>query len=265
MATGNPLIKKIRKRIISFGAKFYPAPAVGTANLKNREQWLEKTLQKIPNGKKILDAGAGELQYKKFCNHLKYVSQDFAQYTGEGDAGLQTNTWDNSKLDIISDITAIPVKGNSFGAIMCIEVFEHLPDPIAALREFSRILCPGGTLVVTVPVSSLTHFAPFYFYNGFSRYFFEKFLKEEGFDLMELTYNGNYFEYLVQEILRIEYVAHRYIKQVPKLGIMDEFAVQKILNRLEKLSDVGEKSTDLLSFGLQVVAKKNALKRDKNR
>ena len=37
---------------------------------------------------------------------LDYVSQDFAQYDGEGDTiGLQTGTWDQAQLDIISDIT----------------------------------------------------------------------------------------------------------------------------------------------------------------
>ena len=31
-------------------------------------------------------------------------------------------------LDIISDITSIPVSDNTFDAVMCIEVFEHLPN-----------------------------------------------------------------------------------------------------------------------------------------
>ena len=63
---------------------------VGKNNLSTREAWLENTLKKIPPGKRILDAGAGELQYKKFCAHLDYVSQDFGQYDGGGDhSGFQ--------------------------------------------------------------------------------------------------------------------------------------------------------------------------------
>jgi len=81
----------------------------GTQNQAGREAWLEKTLQCVPAGSRILDAGAGELQYKRFCAHLKYVSQDFAQYDGQGDGtGLQTGAWQNDRLDIISDITQIP-------------------------------------------------------------------------------------------------------------------------------------------------------------
>jgi SAM-dependent methyltransferase len=119
----------------------HPASSVGKSNISNRERWLKKTLRKIPKGKKILDAGAGELQYKKYCEHLKYTSQDFAEYNGEGNtSGLQMGSWDNTKLDIVSDITSIPVANASFDAIMCVEVFEHIPKPIDAIKEFSRIL-----------------------------------------------------------------------------------------------------------------------------
>ena len=86
-----------------------------------------------------------ETQIQFMEAHLEYVSQDFGQYDGKGDdKGLQTKKWDNTKLDIVSDITDIPVPDSSFDAIMCIEVFEHIPYPISALEEFSRILKRGG-------------------------------------------------------------------------------------------------------------------------
>jgi len=81
---------------------------VGTTNESERVKWIEETLKKIPAGLTILDAGAGESQFKKFCDHLKYIAQDFGQYSGEGNVGLQTGTWDNTKLDIVSDILSIP-------------------------------------------------------------------------------------------------------------------------------------------------------------
>lgn len=117
----------------------------GRKNKSTRDAWLEKVLGQIPDGSKILDAGAGELQYKKYCDHLEYVSQDFGQYDGKGDSiGLQkTQGWDNTKLDIVSDITNIPVSDASFDAVMCIEVLEHIPEPILAIKEFYRILRGG--------------------------------------------------------------------------------------------------------------------------
>src|SRR5580692_2586535 len=123
--------------------------------------WVRTELQSLPRGIRLLDAGAGEQQYKKFCQHLHYVSQDFGQYNGKGDQrGLQTGSWSYSGIDIVSDITDIPEPDASFDAILCTEVFEHIPDPLRALDEFRRILKPGGTLILTAPFASLVHFAP---------------------------------------------------------------------------------------------------------
>ena len=144
---------------------------VGTTNEFERIKWIESSLKKIPAGLTLLDAGAGESQFKKFCGHLKYIAQDFAQYDGSGDIGIQTGTWDNTRLDIVSDITSIPLPDQSVDAIMCTEVFEHIPNPVLAIKEFSRLVKPGGYLLITAPFASLTHFAPYHFASGFSRFF----------------------------------------------------------------------------------------------
>ena len=232
-------------------------PTVGTLNWSTREAWLESRIKGVPKGKKILDAGAGELQYKKFCKHLKYISQDFGQYDGTGNAeGLQMETWDNSKLDIVSDIADIPVKDRSFDAIMCIEVFEHIPHPNEAVKEFSRILKKGGRLILTTPVSSITHFAPYYFYNGYSRYYFEKLLPENGFKIKEIAYNGNFFEYVAQELRRIEDIGGRYAKPYTPLTPEENEARQILLRKLQELSSHDSGSSELLSLGIMVVAER---------
>lgn len=46
------------------------------------------------------------------------------------------------------DATALPFPDDSVDAITCERVFQHLPDPEAAVREFARVLRPGGRVVV---------------------------------------------------------------------------------------------------------------------
>lgn len=227
---------------------------VGTTNESERVAWIEKTLKKIPAGLTILDAGAGECQFKKFCSHLKYVSQDFAQYTGTGDVGLHTGTWDNSRLDIVSDITCIPRPDKSFDAIMCTEVFEHVPDPVAALKELNRLLKPGGYLLITAPFASITHFAPYHFATGFNRFFYEHHLKEMNYNFEDLQMNGNYFEYVGQELRRVKRVGKEYAGE--KIGLIDKVLIHLNLLILQRLSKKGNRSNELLSYGVHVFAVK---------
>lgn len=226
---------------------------VGTRNAATREDWLERVLRDIPEGSRLLDAGAGEQQFRKYCGHLRYVSQDFAQYDPTQLAtGLQMPTWDYGKLDIICDINAIPEPDCSFDAILCTEVFEHLPDPIQALGEFARLLRPGGTLILTAPFCSLTHFAPFHFYSGFSRYFYETHLPRHGFEIVELEPNGNFFEYLAQEINRVESVAAKYCQE--QIQDWERWALRALLDMLERFSERDTHSDELLNFGYHVLA-----------
>ncbi len=226
-------------------------------NQRKRDEWIKSKLSKLKPNIKILDAGAGKLRYKRFCSHLDYTSQDFGKYNGEGDGkGLQTKNWDTSRLDIISDICEIPEKDSSFDVILCAEVLEHLPNPIKALQEFSRLLKKGGQLILTAPICSLTHFAPFYFYNGFSNYFYEKHLKENGFIIKELTYNGNWFDYISRELYRGEYIIERYTHV--------NFITRKILSLIMRFlslllifcSKKDSGSHETLSFGILVVGEK---------
>jgi len=173
-------------------------------NDENRQAWLKKTLVTIPEGARILDAGAGELRNKPLCNHLRYVSQDFNQYDGSGDGkGFHTSKWDTSGINIVSDILSIPEPDSSFDAILCSEVLEHLPEPMKVLDEFRRLLKPGGRLILTAPFLSLVHFAPHHYCSGFSRYWYEYHLPERDFIIRELSPNGDWFALCQQELMRL--------------------------------------------------------------
>lgn len=231
---------------------------VGTQNELVRQQWVIDKLNQLPPSFRLLDAGAGEQQYRKCCEHLQYVSQDFAQYDGVGNnSGLQTGQWNNSNLDIISDITNIPEKDASFDVILCTEVFEHLPNPILAIKEFSRLLKDGGQLIITAPFCSLTHFAPFHFYSGFNRYFYQRNLAEHNFEIVELEANGNYFEYIAQEARRVSSISEQYLSAKP--NFLEKLALTVMLNMLNRFSRADSQTNELLNYGFHVRAIKKAV------
>lgn len=229
---------------------------VGTRNKEVRDLWLEKTLKTLPQDSSILDAGAGELRYKPLCAHLKYTSQDFAQYDGKGNGkGLQSGDFDNAKIDIVSDIISIPVEAASYDSIMCVEVFEHIPYPLEAIREFNRILKPKGKLVLTAPFSSFTHMAPYHFYTGFTRYFYEKLLIENNFKILELSFNGSFFEFLAQELRRLPEMITKYNPE-GELSKLDFTHVNYILENLEEFSGLDSGSNEFACFGIHILAEK---------
>lgn len=219
-------------------------------NDEARQIWLSTVLKRIENGSRLLDAGAGELRNRSLCEHLDYVAQDFNQYEGSDNGhGLHGNSWDTSGIDIVCDITNIPEPDGSFDVVPCSEVLEHVPNPESALDELARLPRPGGKLILTAPFASLTHFAPYHFCTGFSRYWYEHHLNARNFRIQELSPNGDWFAYCRQEVLRLGRAARRYGDWSWPLAYL-----LGVLGALYFCIRGGRDASDLACFGWHVVA-----------
>jgi 2-polyprenyl-3-methyl-5-hydroxy-6-metoxy-1,4-benzoquinol methylase len=45
----------------------------------------------------------------------------------------------------------LPYRDNEFAYVVCLEGLEHIENPHQAIREFARLLSPGGHLIVSTP------------------------------------------------------------------------------------------------------------------
>lgn len=163
-------------------------------NVHNRDQFIADMAKQVAPGALVLDAGAGPCRYKPLFRHCAYKSQDFAKYEGDNHVYGQ--------LDYIGDITNIPVSDGYFDCVLCTEVLEHVPEPERAIREFARILRPGGKLILTAPLMSGIHMAPYHFFGGFTPHWYQTVLPLHGFLVERCTPNGGFFKLYGQESQR---------------------------------------------------------------
>ncbi len=228
-------------------------------NHQARENWIAKTLRALPDGSSLLDVGAGECAYKPFCSHLDYLAQDIAEYDGTGDgSGLHTGKWDTSKLDFVCDLYDIP-EDREFDTVFCSEVLEHVIDPVRAVEKMARLTKPGGQVIITAPFNSITHFAPYHYCTGFSQYFYRLHFERLGFEIVELTANGGYFDVMDQELGRVSRTRRQFGAWIPEPVTFILMQLARLNARLLAAFDgdrMARRSSELQCMGWFVVARK---------
>jgi SAM-dependent methyltransferase len=78
-----------------------------------------------------------------------FLTDAVASYLGSG-----------CPLDFLADAGALPVPDDTLDYLCSSHVMEHLPNPIAALCEWHRVLRPGGYLYLVLPDKRFTFDAP---------------------------------------------------------------------------------------------------------
>lgn len=151
----------------------------------------------LPDGARVLDAGAGEGQYSAGFARQRYTGVDL----GIGDSG-----WNYAGLDAVADLTALPFAAATFDAALNIVTLEHLPEPAAALRELARVLKPGGALLLVAPLEWEVHQAP-HDYFRYTRHGLQYLLAAAGFEVREMAAAGGLFRLLSRRLLNASQIA----------------------------------------------------------
>jgi len=164
-------------------------------------------------GEKLLDVGCGdgELVFRAKSKYRIVSGIDVsesrikrAQQKFKGDLGID--------LSVSNINNGLKFPDNTFDAIACIDVLEHIFDPYFVLAEINRILKPNGNLILEVPnlgylrrrielllgkfprTSSAINWREVGWDGGHLHYFtyptFVKLLKDAGFKIVKLKSSG---------------------------------------------------------------------------
>jgi SAM-dependent methyltransferase len=183
--------------LLSAAKRFLASSDLLAFNLRSRDSWIAAQAASVAAGSRVLDVGAGSAPYRALFSHCDYRTQDFAQLKDD-----QLRYGGYAPIDVVSEAHAIPVSDASFDAIICTEVLEHVPEPIAVVREFGRIVAPGGRLILTAPLGSGIHQEPYHYYGGYTPFWYRRFLEEAGFSSITVTANAGTLRHIAQETIR---------------------------------------------------------------
>lgn len=115
-----------------------------------RELLVQELRKAGATGKLAVDAGCGTGEVVRALNGLPFetvLGSDVSEYALE----LVRKEADLPSPLLASEAEALPLRTGVATCLVSLDVVEHLDDDVAALREFGRVVSPGGTIVVAVP------------------------------------------------------------------------------------------------------------------
>ena len=125
-----------------------------------------------------------------------------------------TDVVPSDHLDGVLDATSLDIANNCVSGFFLQNTFHHIPDPKAFFEETSRVLIPGGRIVILDP-----------FYNTISRWLYMRLFKTEDFD-MNGSWKSDSAHAMIGANQALSYIVFRRDREVfaatfPGLAIVD--------------------------------------------
>jgi SAM-dependent methyltransferase len=118
------------------------------ASAVNYRRWLAAMALPYLGGHAI-EIGSGQGDYVQ-----EWVDEGVRMTASEAEPGrldfLRSRFAGDDRVDVVAYTAPADVEGD-YSAAVAFNVLEHIPDDVAALRGFGRLLHPGGAVVLIVP------------------------------------------------------------------------------------------------------------------
>ncbi len=136
----------------------------------------------------LIDVGCGRKPYRALFHTKSYLGMDIENpgHSHEGE-----------DIDVYYDGKTFPFSDNHFDSALCNQVLEHVFNPDEFLAEISRVLKPGGKLLLTVPFAWDEHEQP-YDFARYSSFGLKHVMEKHGFEVVEHRKSVNDIRAVVQ-------------------------------------------------------------------
>lgn len=119
---------------------------------KSRQKEVKKIIESVKGGR-VLDVGSADGIFSKVIFDQTNAKELIGVEVLEKSVNWAKKHWKETKglkfqVGLAEDIK---FKANSFDAIFCLEVLEHVHNPNKVLKEFKRVMKKGGYGIFLVP------------------------------------------------------------------------------------------------------------------
>jgi SAM-dependent methyltransferase len=156
-------------------------------------------------------------------------------------------------MALVGDVQNLAMIASAqYDVALCLEVFEHLPEPAQAVAEMARLLKPGGIAILSAPHLSRIHEAP-HDYFRFTEFGLRHLLESNGFVVIELARRGGLCTFLGHQISTLALTAVWGTPLLyPLVAWLNKWLITKGCTQMDRLVD----RSGLFALGYVAVAQK---------
>jgi SAM-dependent methyltransferase len=120
-------------------------------------EFVQDAVEVLPIAEPVVEIGSRPAEGQESEAYLRDL------FAGKRYVGCDVQEGPN--VDQVEDIHALSFADDSVGTVVCVEVLEHVHDPLRAVKEIHRVLKPGGVAILTSVMFFPIHAHPWDFWR----------------------------------------------------------------------------------------------------